>query len=76
MVLIFAISIALLFIDIHPEYIRSRICDTTYINPSYEEIELPEQVRKRFPRYRLKKYNERESHWVPNKGKMYQDGTT
>eukprot|EP00890_Picochlorum_soloecismus_P006089 jgi/Picsp_1/6481/NSC_03827-R1_gpi inositol-deacylase-like len=66
MVLVCAISIAVLFIDIYPEYIRSRICDTTYINPSYEEVEVPEQVKRRFPRYRLQKYVERDSNWVPH----------
>jgi len=74
MVSIFAISIAILFIDIYPEYMRSRICDTTYINPSYEEVELPEQVRRRFPRYTLKKYVEKISHWVPHKGESRKDG--
>jgi len=71
MVLVCAISIAVLFIDIYPEYIRSRICDTTYINPSYEEVEVPEQVKRRFPRYRLQKYVERDSNWVPHTGKSY-----
>lgn len=51
------------------EYSRTGMCDTTYINPRYKEMKfLPMEVKSRFAEYKLFKYEEEESFWVPDSG--------
>lgn len=47
---------------------RTKKCDTTYINPSYQKVPLALEQRNKFSAYSLLQYKEVHSYWVPLKG--------
>jgi hypothetical protein len=59
----------LVFKDIYIELQRTKKCDTTYINPSYEKLPLAgDSKRGSFEKYSLVRYQEISSPWVPEEG--------
>lgn len=58
----------LVFNDIYVELQRTKKCDTTYINPSYEQIPLAGTSKGSFEKYSLVRYQEISSPWVPEEG--------